>query len=106
MRKSTSLLFYALLSILSFCNIAYAEEASVLKAKELANTLCVACHGADGISPVDLYPNLRGQGNIYLEKQLKDFRDGRRIDPIMNANAASLDDATIKALANYYANQD
>jgi cytochrome c553 len=36
---------------------------------------------------------------------MKDFRDGIRKDPVMWNMVASLDDATISALAKYYASK-
>ncbi len=99
---------YWLLLIASFLVASAAAAAggpAAAKAKELATTLCVACHGADGASQVDLYPNLARQKATYIAKQLKDFRDGNRKDPVMNGMAASLDDAVITALADYFALQ-
>ena len=43
-----------------------AEEANVTpdlaKARQIAETVCVACHGADGNSPTSANPILAGQG--------------------------------------------
>jgi len=64
---------------------------------------CAACHGADGISPNDLWPNLAGQKQGYLKKQMKDFRDGKRSDPMMTPMAKPLSDDDIANLAAYYA---
>ncbi len=80
-------------------------EPLALKAKNLANTLCVTCHGTNGVSVIENYPNLAAQKGLYLEKQMKAFRDGDRKDPIMFNMVASLDDAMIQALAKYYAAQ-
>ena len=44
---------------------------------------CMTCHGEAGISPNDLWPNLAGQKEGYLVKQIKAFRDGDRVDPMM-----------------------
>ena len=66
---------------------------------------CVGCHGADGNSMVPNFPKLAGQHASYLEKQLKDFRDGFRKDATMAAFAKGLTDDEIKALAAFYAAQ-
>ncbi|MFA9421622.1 MAG: cytochrome c [Gammaproteobacteria bacterium] len=66
---------------------------------------CTACHGADGNSVNPVWPKLAGQHVAYLEKQIKDFRDGKRKDPMMSAMAASLSDADISNLAAYFAAQ-
>ena len=63
---------------------------------------CAACHGAEGISPTDIWPNLAGQKVGYLIKQLKAFRDGGRKDPVMSPMAAGLSDDDIANLAAYY----
>lgn len=65
--------------------------------------VCAGCHGAEGISGNDLWPNLAGQKEGYLKKAIKDFRDGKRTDPMMGAMAKPLTDADIDNLAAYYA---
>jgi len=63
---------------------------------------CAACHGAAGISPVGLYPNLAGQKEQYLAKQINDFRSGSRKDPTMQAMVSALSDADVANLAAFY----
>ncbi|SIT18531.1 Cytochrome c553 [Roseivivax lentus] len=65
---------------------------------------CVSCHGADGISLLLDAPNLAGETNIYIDTQLKAFRSGNRKHEIMSEIAAPLDDAEIRAVADWYAN--
>ena len=50
---------------------AFAGDAAAGKAKA---AMCAACHGANGISIAPMYPNLAGQKEAYLVKQLKDFK--------------------------------
>ncbi|MFT6625593.1 MAG: cytochrome c553 [Cycloclasticus sp.] len=64
---------------------------------------CAACHGASGISPMGLYPNLAGQKEQYLIKQMNDFRSAKRKDPTMQAMSAALTDTDVVNLAAYYA---
>jgi len=64
---------------------------------------CLGCHGPDGISVNDIWPNLAGQNAGYLEKSLRDYRGGERSDPIMQTFARHLSDADISDLAAYYA---
>lgn len=64
---------------------------------------CVACHGADGIAVIDAAPNLAGENAIYIDTQLKAFRSGRRASDVMAPVAADLDDAAIRAAADWYA---
>jgi len=63
---------------------------------------CIACHGANGISAVDLYPNLAGQKQAYMVKQLKAFKSGERKDPTMTAMVTPLSDSDIEDLAAFY----
>ena len=64
--------------------------------------LCAACHGAEGISSADIWPNLKGQKYGYLVKQIKAFRDGSRTDPSMQPMVANLTDDDIENLAAYF----
>lgn len=63
---------------------------------------CAACHGAQGISANPLWPNLAGQQEQYLAKQLKDFKSGSRKDPLMTSQAAGLPEDDIANLAAYF----
>lgn len=81
-------------------NIALAGDAAAGKAKAAS---CNACHGANGISAVPTYPNLAGQKEAYLLKQMKAFKDGSRKDPTMNAMAAPLSDEDMANIAAHYA---
>ncbi|MEA3244309.1 MAG: cytochrome c [Pseudomonadota bacterium] len=63
---------------------------------------CSGCHGANGISANPLWPNLAGQKEAYLVKQLKAFRDGSRSDPMMTPMAKPLSSADIENLAAYF----
>ena len=63
---------------------------------------CIGCHGEAGVSSNPLWPNLAGQQQGYLVKQLRAFRDGTRSDPMMSPLAMPLTDADIENLAAYY----
>ena len=63
---------------------------------------CAGCHGAAGISAVPTYPNLAGQKEAYMVKQMKAFKDGSRKDPTMNAMAKPLSDKDMANIAAYY----
>ena len=67
--------------------------------------VCAACHGADGNSPNDLWPNLAGQKEAYMVKQLKDFKSGARKDPVMAPMAAPLSDQDMANVSAFFASQ-
>lgn len=71
--------------------------------------VCAACHGEGGRSKTAAYPNLAGQSAMYTVAQLRDFRAQQRAETDTKAYmwgvSALLDDATIQALADYYAVQ-
>jgi cytochrome c553 len=66
---------------------------------------CVACHGVDGQSKLASNPILRCQHEAYLISAMNAYRTGKRIQPLMNSIANSLQPKDIKALAAWYANQ-
>ena len=78
----------------------FAGDAAAGKSK---TGMCAACHGAAGISAVPMYPNLAGQKEAYIAKQLKDFKSGKRKDPVMAPMAMGLSDEDIVNVAAYYA---
>lgn len=68
-------------------------------------TVCAACHGADGKAMQPIYPHLAGQYANYLEQALREYRAGLRKNPVMTPQAATLTDADIRQLAEYFAAQ-
>ena len=65
--------------------------------------LCRACHGLDGVGKMPNIPNIGGESDFYLTKQLKAFRKGDRHDEQMAIIARDLSDQDIADLAAYYA---
>ena len=74
-------------------------DAEAGKAKSVS---CVACHGEAGMSNAPNYPNLACQKEMYLSKQLKDFKSGARKDPLMENFVKPLNAKDIDNLAAYY----
>ena len=63
---------------------------------------CAACHSPNGAGMPIQYPRLSGQQGDYTAAQLTAFRDGvRKNGPVMNGVAAKMNDAEIKAVADY-----
>ncbi len=66
---------------------------------------CAACHGVDGNSTNPQYPKLAGQTARYIYIQLKDFKEGRRMDPQMSPMVANLSKEDMWAIGAYFESQ-
>jgi cytochrome c553 len=75
------------------------------EAGKAKSTACAACHGTDGVSTVPTFPKLAGQHPDYLYQALKDYKAGKRKNPIMAGMAANLSDADMADLAAYFSAQ-
>lgn len=89
--------------VLTFAFLSSSVFAADTEAGKAKSATCVACHGPEGVSSNPLWPNLAGQHEAYLAKQIKAFRDGERSDPLMSPMVAALTDEDIANLAAYYA---
>jgi cytochrome c553 len=65
---------------------------------------CAACHGQNGV-PTDpkTIPIIWGQEQSYLFKQLRNYRNGERDNPIMSPIAKSLAQEDLRKVATYFA---
>ena len=95
-------LFVLLTTMMFASSSVIAGDAAAGKAKSV---VCASCHGPAGVSSNPIWPNLAGQQEAYLAKQIKDFRDGNRKDPLMSPMAAALSDQDIANLAAYYSSK-
>jgi predicted CXXCH cytochrome family protein len=77
-------------------------DAAVGKQRAVA---CASCHGEQGISPNDTWPNLAGQNAAYLVRILTAYKTGDQTDPIMTPLAQALSNADVQNLAAHYASQ-
>jgi cytochrome c553 len=64
--------------------------------------VCQACHGANGNSANPEWPSLAGLGADYIAEQLQNFKDGKRNNPVMAPNAASLSPDDMADLGAYF----
>jgi len=83
------------------CSVGPAVAGDIAAGRARA-AICAACHGMDGIGLKPIYPNLAGQKEAYLVKQLKAFKHGYRTDPAMSPMAMPLSDADIANVSAYY----
>lgn len=71
-----------------------------------ATQTCVACHGADGAKTVAPdYPKLAGQPADYIVHALKDYKSGKRKNPIMAGIISGVDEKDFEALAEFFSKQ-
>ena len=87
-----------------------AAKPDLKRGQELANSICVACHGADGNSTIATNPKLSGQDTAYLLKQLNDYAKpagdkSARVNSIMAGILGSISAADRLHVAAYYASQ-
>ncbi len=95
----------ALLAMISLSSLAIgAGNAEAGKAK--AAQVCAACHGPEGNKPsTPDQPILAGQHADYLVKTLKDYKSGKRTNPIMQGFASALSTKDMEDLAAWFASQ-
>lgn len=102
--KTSTIKYTSLALILAFLPFTAMAKGDRIAGKAKTGT-CQACHGLDGKGVAPDYPNLAGQHASYMEKALRDYRDGRRSNMIMAPMAAGLTDQDIKDLAAWYSSQ-
>lgn len=81
-------------------------NAEVVGTPPVATQTCVQCHGANGAKALsDDYPALAGQHPDYIVQALKDYKSGRRKNPIMAGIAAGVDEKDFEAIALFFSQQ-
>ncbi len=101
------MLLAAMLAAASFSSVAAdqkpapakAAKPDLVKGEQGFTAVCAACHGADGNSAIAANPKLSQQHPEYLVKQLQEFKDGKRADPVMKGFAATLSDEDMRNIA-------
>ena len=71
----------------------------LVKGEASYTAVCAACHGADGNSGAPANPKLAQQHPEYLVKQLQEFKNDKRKDPVMKAFASALSDDDMRNIA-------
>jgi cytochrome c553 len=85
----------------------YANSDDIRDGKELADSTCAKCHGADGVSTTDDVPNLAGQRPSYVYRELKAYQRGDRSDGRAHLKLMKFfSDQPLANLAAYYASLD
>lgn len=66
---------------------------------------CVACHGVNGNSVNPEWPNLAGQHETYIKRQLAAFKGNIRQNPLMAPMAQPLSDEDMADIGAFFASQ-
>ena len=64
---------------------------------------CQTCHGLDGLSKMPEAPNIAGNPEQYLVRQLIAFKKGERKNEMMSVVVQPMSDKDIEDVAAYYA---
>lgn len=94
----------ALLFVLSSALGSQAYAAGDGAAGKAQSMVCASCHGQDGATAIDpSYPQLAGQNERYLARQLNMFQSGERDVALMTAQLIGKSEQDLDDLAAYYA---
>ncbi|AQZ97498.1 c-type cytochrome [Comamonas kerstersii] len=108
MKLLASLMTAAALAAPVFPAIAAGEtpaKADLVQGQASYEAVCAACHGVDGNSQIVINPKLAQQHPEYLIKQLHDFKDDKRADPVMKGFAMMLSDEEMNNISAWLAQQ-
>ena len=95
--------FLVLVLFLFNIQLSFAEN---IKVETIVQNVCVACHAQDGNSIISANPKLSSQHESYLYKQLMNYKTGLRNNVVMSGIVSNLSEQELKALANYFAQQN
>ncbi len=99
---STRAVVLAALLTLAAASLTFAASLALAASLHERLTVCLACHGAGGLSRVPETPSLAGQPQFFTVAQLFLFRDGRRSSAAMTAAAKDLTNDDLRALSDYF----
>ena len=75
------------------------------KGEAISTNVCASCHVADNTRGAPANPLLKGQHPEYLVKQLHDFKEDRRKNPVMKGFASALSPEDMRNVAAFYASK-
>lgn len=96
---------FAFFGLTGVCAAGVVPKYDIEAGKKIAEAVCAACHGLNGVSVAPAQPNLGGQNIKYLYKQLVDFKQGNRVNGIMKAQLQGMTQQDLANVAGYYASQ-
>ncbi|WP_440888145.1 c-type cytochrome [Vibrio sp. WZ-1] len=102
------MLRYLLLTSLLISSSVMAKPFGDAEKGKIKSPSCVYCHGANGMTNNEAYPNLAGQNAKYLFDSMKAYQDGLRLGPLAEMMAAQLrmlNDEDLRDVAAFYSEQ-
>ncbi|EGV1828847.1 cytochrome c [Vibrio parahaemolyticus] len=108
LNRESIMLRTLLLTYLIFTSTVYANPFGDAEKGKVKAPSCVYCHGTNGLSSNDAYPNLAGQSPKYLYDSMKAYQDGLRTGPLaemMKAQLRMLNDEDLRDVAAFFAEQ-
>ena len=91
-------------AVLALASLAWPAQAG-LEEGRVKSQVCAACHGADGNAANPDMPSLAGQPRQFIVTSLFMFREGTRKNEMMTSFAATLSNADLNDLAQYFSSQ-
>lgn len=79
-----------------------AGAADLTRAVEIVEGKCFICHGTEGESSSPVFPRLAGQHAGYVERQLADYKSGKRRNDTMQSMVADLTPDDMRLLGMYF----
>ena len=96
---TAALLATASLSVMAAEGVPAPKKPDLAKGEASYTAVCAACHGADGNSGAPANPKLAQQHPEYLVKQLQEFKNDKRKDPVMKGFASALSEDDMRNIA-------
>lgn len=98
-------LILALVGIYSSVIVTTTAFAADVNNGQTLSATCIACHGEKGNSLAPSFPNIAGQTQQYLAKQLREIQSGERSVPTMMGQLDNMSAQDLEDIAAYYASQ-
>ena len=97
---------YASLALLFVALPASAIDRGDIQRGEDKAAACLACHSGDAVENNPEWPRLHGQHADYLVRALRDYKSGKRTDPVMQMQVEDLTLQDKRDIASWFAAQN
>jgi len=83
-------------------SLTYAAEYDPIRGQMLSLS-CASCHGTDGKSEA-ITPYIAGMGKASLYQILLDYKNGKRVETMMQKHSKGFTDEELEQIAYYFSN--